>query len=98
VLLELLLNIFDLELLEKFDHILIGCSMPQCLLLVCLWLHELDIDVGCDDTWVLQLRLPRVVVLLPNDDLVSNGLISQVVSQDILELVPCNSVIPNISD
>ena len=72
--------------------------MTQCLLLVCLWLHELDIDVGCDDTWVLPLRFSRVVVLLPNDDLISDGLISQVVSQDILELIACKTVITNISD
>lgn len=98
VFLHLFVDVLDFEFLENLDYIVIGEAIALVLLLLGLLFHELYVDVGGNDSGVLNLGFSRLIVLLPNDDLVSHGLIGQVVSKDVLKLVACDRLLPDISD
>lgn len=98
MLLELFFYVFHFELLQKLDDVVVWVAIPYFLFLVRLGLHEFYVDVGGNDSWIFPLRKSRIVVLLSLDDLVSDGVVSQIVAEDVLELIAGDHFVTNVSE
>lgn len=72
--------------------------MSLVLLMLGLLFHELIADVRCNNSGVLRLGLTGVVLLLSHDDFVTDSLVSQIVSKDVLKLVARNRLILDVPD